>query len=477
MAGFRIEGNTSGNVAEVDANNNFKVTTPLETNQAGYVKLAGCISEPSSPNGLVSVEVGTSISGNLAVGQPVPLLNEIINGTAINTAVFSQATTTQTITAGSGSINLNASAITTVSTFSRISTYQFFPINNNHPLQGTLTVAQTQPAQVNNLVEIGFIIAATNAAPTDGVFFRIDATGVMKCVVNNNGTEFTSGALTVPTPNVAHRYMIIVDNNRAAFYIDGECQDIIVAPTGLGNVTYAQALPLMVRNINGAVAPGLANVVRVNALYAAVLDGAGMARSDRALAVYAGKSSAQGQQGHTMGSTALYSNSLAPGAGVAMTNTTAALGSGLGGQFAALPTLAANTDGIVSSYQNPAATAAIPGKSLYITGIRVQSVVTTVLAGGPVTYLYSLAFGHTSVTLAASEGAGTKAARRIPLGIETFAANAAINTLGSQGLYVPFETPVCVMPGEFVQLVAKNIGTVTTTGVITFMVMINGYWE
>ena len=52
----------------------------------------------------------------------------------------------------------------------------------------------------------------------------------------------------------------------------------------------------------------------------------------------------QGQTGQTLGSTALYTNNLAAGAGAVMTNTTAALGSGLGGQFSALPTLAVGTD-------------------------------------------------------------------------------------------------------------------------------------
>lgn len=74
----------------------------------------------------------------------------------------------------------------------------------------------------------------------------------------------------------------------------------------------------------------------------------------------AGGMSYQGQTGQTLGSTALYTNSLAAGAGAVMTNTTAALGSGLGGQFSALPTLAVGTDGIVSSYQVPVGTSAAP---------------------------------------------------------------------------------------------------------------------
>lgn len=38
-------------------------------------------------------------------------------------------------------------------------------------------------------------------------------------------------------------------------------------------------------------------------------------------------------------------------------------------------------------------------------------------------------------------------------------------------------TPILVQPGEFIQIVAKNLGTVTTSGVITFLVGIGGYWE
>jgi len=33
------------------------------------------------------------------------------------------------------------------------------------------------------------------------------------------------------------------------------------------------------------------------------------------------------------------------------------------------------------------------------------------------------------------------------------------------------------MANEFVQLVAKNLGVVTSTGVITFNVSFGGYWE
>jgi hypothetical protein len=78
--------------------------------------------------------------------------------------------------------------------------------------------------------------------------------------------------------------------------------------------------------------------------------------------------------------------------------------------------------------------------------------------------------------LATTESATTKAPRRLPLGLKTFATNAAAGTLG-QRIDIDLATPIPVYPGEFVQLVAKNIGTVTTTGAITFLVSFGGYWE
>jgi hypothetical protein len=179
-----------------------------------------------------------------------------------------------------------------------------------------------------------------------------------------------------------------------------------------------------------------------------------------------------------MGSTALYSNSLAPTAGAVMTNTTAALGSGLGGQFSALPTLAVNTDGIISSYQVPIGTSVLPGKTLYVNGVTINSVVTTVLVGNATstTYIYSIAFGHNAVSLATTETTTSKAPRRKAIGIQTFAPAAAVGTLATP-IYYEFVNPVVVQPGEFIQIVGKNIGAVTTTGVITFIIDIDGYFE
>lgn len=479
MAGIRIEGNTSGHVAEVDVNNNIKVATPTDPQQAGFTLLAGRFSESTDPAGLVQEAVRVSTQGRLTVGQPVVLMNEFFNNTTLNSAIFTAPVTTATVTVAGGTLNLNASAITTASAVARVSTYATYPMWADFATYATFQLAYTQVPQANAVMEIGFGVATGLTAPTDGAFFRFDATGTLKAVINVNGTETTSSlTITAPSVTVMHKYKIIIENDRALFYIDGVCVDILETPVDRPFPTYAPSQPFFARYYNTAIVPSLANIMKVGSIWIGLQDAGGLGKDNATIAAIQGHMGYQGQTGHTMGSTALLTNNLAPGAGAAMTNTAASLGSGLGGQFAALPTLAVSTDGVVSSYQNPLATAAIPGKMLYIKGVRVQGVVTTALTGGPVTYLYSLAVGGTTVNLTTAESATAKAARRIPIGIENFVVTAPVGTVGSpNGQYMAFNSPIAINPGEFVQLVAKNVNTVTTLGVITFLVTFDSYFE
>ena len=89
----------------------------------------------------------------------------------------------------------------------------------------------------------------------------------------------------------------------------------------------------------------------------------------------------------------------------------------------------------------------------------------------PTTVQFSLAFGHTNVSLATAEGIASKAPRRIALGFATWAVNAAI---GAQPQFGPIaldtgDDPIFVNPGENLALVGKFInGTATASQVINF---------
>jgi hypothetical protein len=98
--------------ANLDVNGNIKVAFPHDENQAGYVMLAGDLSDSTDPAGLITEAIRVSAQGRLSVGQPVMLMNEAFNYTALNSALFQAPVTTQTVTVAGGTLNLNASAIT-----------------------------------------------------------------------------------------------------------------------------------------------------------------------------------------------------------------------------------------------------------------------------------------------------------------------------------------------------------------------------
>jgi len=186
-----------------------------------------------------------------------------------------------------------------------------------------------------------------------------------------------------------------------------------------------------------------------------------------------GQNASQGQTGETLGSTANYANSANPTAAVP-TNTTAALGSGLGGQYWETDTLAVTTDGILCSYQVPAGTSAIPGKSLLVTSVKVSSYIQTALTGGGYNDVLGVAYGHTAVSLATAEAATTKAPRRIAIGSRTVASGAtALPVLAD--VQVTFDPPLCVYPGEFFQVIRKKVGTAPSAGVVAHTITINGF--
>lgn len=473
-----LKSGTNGNLASVDSNNNLNINAPLSAETAGFVTLSADndMGEVTGSRYVLSPEVSGDY--RLRVGTDQMMFNELFPGAALNTGLWSSPTTTMTLTVGGGFANLNAASSIGLSAVARLTTYRSFPCYKSYTTYFEMELNLTSLPVIGNVCEWGAFISTGTATPTDGVFFRLNTAGELRCILNNNGTETQSDSIDISLIGVNHTkgYLIYIMSNKAFFWIDNILVATIEAPAGQGTVTSSQNLPMSFRNYNFT-ATSTAQVMKVSMVNVTLSD-QNTSKPWADIICGAGGNSSQGQTSGTMGSTALYTNSMAPAAGIAMTNTTAALGSGLGGQFSALPTPSANIDGIICSYQVPLGTATVPGKSLYVKGINVDSVVTTVLAGNasPVVYVYSVAYGHTAVSLATTETATTKAPRRKILGVNSFPAAAAVFTIGSE-VKVDLENPIVVQPGEFIQIVAKNIGATTVTGVITFFIDIDGYFE
>lgn len=472
-----IKGGASGDLVSVDTNKNLNVNLPLSAETAGFASMLAenDSGEVTGTRYVNAVEVSADFRVRTGIDQTV--FNELFPGSAVNTGLWSTPVTTQTLTIGGGFANLNAASSIAINAVSRLTTYRSFPCYKSYTTYVEMECQFTSLPIAGNVCEWGLLISTGTAVPTDGVFFRLNSAGEFRAVINYNGVETVSTPINFSTLvgiNTSRGFLIYVISNKALFWVDNKLVATIEAPATQGTTTASMNLPLSFRNYNST-AVSTAQIMKVSMVNVTMAD-QNTNKLWSHILCGAGGHSSQGQTGGVLGTTSLYTNSLAAGTGAAMTNTTAALGSGLGGQFSVLPTLAVGTDGIISSFQVPLGTASLPGKSLYITRVTISSAVTTILAGGPVLYAYSLAYGHNAVSLATTESATSKAPRRLPLGMQTLPATAAVGTIGTL-VDVDFNSPIVVYPGEFVQLVGKNLGVVTTTGVVTFLVSIGGYWE
>lgn len=474
-----IEDKITGAPAGVNANNELQVALSSNEDDAGFAIMACKMGSESDPGGLYVERVRASDFGRLSVGMDSPLWNHSFPGSALNTGLWSSPTTTMTVTVTGGFLNLNAGAITTTSTAAQVRSYQHFAGWKTFALGVQMDVQFTQVPPLNNVCEWGWFLASGSAAPTDGVFFRLNAAGQFLCVVCTNGVESTSAALDfaelVGTSTTCQFYFTLGDAE-VDFYVDDVHVCGVERPTAVGAVTSSMQLPMTFRNYNSGTAAA-AQVMKVGYVNISNGDMQSTELSHHMLSGNGGHS-AQGQTGATLGSTAIFINNSTPTAAVP-TNTTAALATGLGGIFLETDTLAVNTDGIVMSYQVPVGTAALPGRTLFIHSIQIETFVSSALTGGGYVGFWGLTFGATAVSQATAEAATTKAPRRVgPFGVHAVASGAVASTvITSVPIQIKFETPIPCEQGSFVQLIRRKTGTAPSAGVLTHLITPIGVWK
>jgi hypothetical protein len=383
-----------------------------------------------------------------------------------------------------GSYATNSTALTTASSADSFGTYAEFPILGTATLSCDIEASFSNTAVSNTTIDFGLYRNAASApfAPTDGAYFRFSASGLTG-VINYNGTETTTSifvtydGVTTWAPVVNRKYQFILYvtprtveywlNDNGTVFLLGE----IDTPVGNGQPCASSTLPFRVRHAIAGSAASAALSFQL-ARYCIRLGGplAFSTLSTQGSRLYG---SYQGLSGGTMGSLSTYVNSTNPTA-AAPSNTalTANLPGGLGGQGLVTAAVAAATDGIWSSYQVPAGSISILGKRLILRGVRLDAVnMGAAVATTATTVQFSLAYGHTAVSLATSESAFVKAPRRIALGMMTWPVAAAV---GAQSQFGPIfldlgDAPIFINPGEFIQLVGKFIvGTATASQTIQF---------
>jgi hypothetical protein len=422
--------------------------------------------------------------GRMEVCIDTPVFFDNFTETVQNTAIWRHQFTTMTMTMGAGYLLCNANSTATTATGCQYTTWQTFPLYGSNGIHWEATGVITAVPLVGQVFEAGFFPYGANAqtAPTEGVYFRVNEVGLYG-VMNYNGTETITAlimaAAAIPL-NVNGQYRIVVTQREAEFWVNGILAVIpLPVATGQGEPYMTSSLPISFQQRNGAGLTGTQMQVKIASTH---VDQNGFYNKTNAeLLAGMGYMGSQGQDGGTVGSTAILSNA-ATAAAAALVNTTAAAQFvGLGGNFLVLPTLTSGSDGILCSYQVPAGGVNQTPKRLVIRGVWIDSAVQTALTGGPLSIVYSLAYGHTAVSLAQTETASfatgtTKAPRRVPLGVHGFIAAAAAGVPAGE-IYRQFFAPIYVNPGEFVAIACRNMGTVTTLGALNIVVGFDTNWE
>lgn len=485
-------GSSASGKANVDVNFNLQTNMPGNkadgsTQGGGNTAAGGAVLLTEQDSGATSgvrqvLAPQSSQDRRLRVGSDMILMNETFNGNTQNTSKWAYTAVTLTASQpGAGTLNFGTVQGTAVTHGAFMRSFQYFPLIGSAPLVAEFSVGQFTAAMIaNEEWYCGFALPTTaGTAPTDGVWFKLTTSGLVGEIKYNNSLTSTASLATLAsfTVGTQFRLKIIVGEDEVSFWRDGVRLGALAIPVADGQPIIMASLPVFMQKLcTGSVSN--TNTMRVGDIHVFLSDLDFSKPWPHQMATL-GQSGYLGQDGHTQGKTTLWTNSTAPTA-AALTNTAAAF-TGLGGIVAVLPTLTANADGKLITYQNPASSINITGRNLVITGISIQGAVSVVLVGGPVTYAYALAYGHTATSLATGESASfgsptTHAPRILPLGIDTYPVTAAAGTLGTP-VIANFDTPVIVRPGEFLDIVARNIGTVTTTGAITCIIRIEAYWE
>jgi hypothetical protein len=495
MAGIRLEGNTSGNVAEVNSSNQLKVVG--ETNVASNPGNVGAVrlfseSDPGAVTGVASL-LSPEVSGDyrLRVGQDVLLDSDTFSYTSQNTGRYRYVFTTLTMSQNSGSLQTNNGGITTINTAAAFRSWQTFSLlGQQTPLTVEFSAAITAARATNSTVDFGMFITTgpdtSPYVPADGVYFRITSAGVFGVV--NNGSETLTSAFTTdgvtpfsPTINQVYQFVIAITERKVEFWIDDVLYATTTTPVGVGQPFQSSSLPMQIRHAIGGTAASAAFSLRFYD-YSVQLGDLPQYPVQTLAARQGGSLQIQNGGTASVGQLSTYALGAAPSA-VTLTASTAPATNTLGGLFL-LPAAitAGESDYPLFAWSNPAATILAPGKIFMCTGIIVsEALVATVLAGGPIAICYAIGFGSTAATLATTESASfatgtTKISRKYPLGVQGFAATAAAGTVVA-GFQRDFSNaPIPVNPGEILHCIIRAIGTSTSSGAIRGGVTFIGYF-
>jgi hypothetical protein len=382
-------GSSSAGKANVDANYNLKVNLPTVEDQAGYATMLAEVDSGTVTGERLLLAPEVTDDHRLRVGMDTTLFSLQFEGTNIARDRIQQNDTTATSAQASGFLTLNSGSSVTSGQGSNIRTYRTFPMLGSYSTYAEFWCREGNPTGTNAITEFGFgYVSGVTAQATDGVFFRRLSGGQLRAVIVNNSTDVVAVDLTmtnVPSrdgvglydPTEVNHYTISVHHDDVHFWVNNTM--VYQAQT---NSAYAASMlaanqPAFARVYNSGTASaarslsiGVINVSLGEAQTAKPWGHQMTGQGGGAYQIQPG--TASGPTTTRGASPAGWPTSATASAAGTWTATSAPATNSLGGIWVspAISTLTTAADYPVFSYLNPAGTATLPGKTLYITGVR-----------------------------------------------------------------------------------------------------------
>lgn len=277
-----------------------------------------------------------------------------------------------------------------------------------------------------------------------------------------------SAAITIPTPNDATLYDIVIVEDQVQFFVDDTLVATVEVPTGLSYPTNAGRLPLFFRVYNGSSSPAQPPALSLGQAIV-VQEGCVTGKSWGEVLV------SQGQGGYQSPVTpfaqnANHANSTSP-VSATLSNTAAGYTT-LGGRYQFAAVGGAVVDFALFAYQVPA------GYQFYCTGVSISCAVSGVAVVTPTLLDWALGLNASAVSLATADTPPTSwAPRRIPVGLQSFAALAPVAAVAPDIVRV-FTPPLVVDGGRFLHVILQvPNGAATASLIFRGDVMLQGYFE
>lgn len=411
--------------------------------------------------------------GGIATATIQPLLSWLVEGTTLNSRIFTPLATTMASAQTAQGLTLNSAAITTISTNYQLNTFKLLPLHMKAPLLMRLRARVSQWGVANTSVEYGLANVATTLGQTanlNGVYWRMDSAGVMPVLAINGavavlGTD-VSGLLSAA--NFYH-WGIIKDDDSFVFTAQNSSTGAVVSrqtlqvPNGTQKAFLASHAQPYVRVFNAAVAPLTATQVIMSEWTAGVLD-TNFNMTPAQIATNLGLGSEQGPLTYTTTSN-LANATVAPT--TVPTNTTATATS-LDGAIRFAAPAGSTTDLAMFSYTVPSPYQYRCKRALVAVKNLGAAVATT-----PTQIDFFLCVNGAGVTLVGN-------LNRKYLGTQTFPVGAVIGSGATEG---PIsldlsEADLVTEAGRVITLVARiTTGTATASQVLEVMYSNLGHFE